>query len=148
MLSYLIQSRRWAAALVLVLWDVVSAWSALLGWAQLFSAMGSVALCLGFAVFLADRFRLTEERRLWDHDLAVQLRMMWRYLQRMRRGDEGHEPLSMEEIETRLTEGFENMIAAKNEEARLETYRLEMAISILGTLRWGFGALAVGAIHG
>lgn len=148
MLKYLLNSGRWLALLMLLGWGVISTLAIVNRWHDIFAAMGSFLLCLGFAVFLTDRFRYSETRRLWDHELETQMRLLWRYLQRLRHGELEQYPISIDEMEAKLGQSFEAMLTAKNREARLETYRLEMSLSILGTLQWGFGKLIVTAVHG
>jgi len=120
------------------------------GWTEIFSAMGALLLCLGFAVFLTERYRATELRRLWDNQVEVQLRFIWRYVRRLRPGHEHFGPPqhSLDEMERILDESFDDLMAAKSAERGLDTYRLEMALSILGTLQWGFGGLIMELLHG
>jgi hypothetical protein len=149
MLRYLMKTSRWVSLLVLLVWAITSTIAFFQPWPQLFSAMGSLLLCLGFAVFLTDRYKFSEERRLWDHEIETQLRMTWRYLQRLRHPDSGPaQPLTIDEMEGKLTDSFEAMIEAKRREVSLETYRLEIMLSIIGTLQWGFGVLFLELVWG
>ncbi|MEM8740608.1 MAG: hypothetical protein AAGE13_03845 [Pseudomonadota bacterium] len=147
MIPFLIANRYYTYAFLFALWAGASIAGLLLNWPQLFPAFGAVALCIGFGVFLTDRFRASEARRLWDSQLETQLRMIWRYIQRMRR-DDARDPLSLDALEGRISESFEGMLASKNAEAVRETYRIEMSFSVIGTLQWGFGEMVVGWLHG
>lgn len=131
-------------------WAGVTAVALLRGWSEVFASMGALLLCLGFAVFLTERYRATELRRLWDNQVEVQLRFIWRYVRRLRPGHQHYGPPqhSLDEMERILEESFEDLMAAKSAERGLETYRIEMALSIVGTLQWGFGGLLMGLFHG
>lgn len=141
---------RVLAILTLVIWASVSGVALVRGWDEAFPAMGALLLCLGFAVFLTDRHRVSETRRLWDSEVEVQLRMMWRYVRRLRHGHERFGPPqhSLDDMERILDDSFEDMMTAKSDERRLETYRIEMALSIAGTLQWGFGGIVIRLLHG
>lgn len=135
---------------MLVGWAGVTLAAMIRDWPELFAAMGAFVLCLGFAVFLSERYRMSELRRLWDNQVEVQLGMLWHYARRLRPGHHhgGPPQHSLDEMERILDESFETLTAAKNAERRLDTYRLEMALSIAGTLQWGFGELVMRALHG
>lgn len=141
---------RALAILILLGWAGVTAAALIHGWPELFSAMGALLLCLGFAVFLTERYRATELRRLWDNQVEVQLRFIWRYVRRLRPGHQQFGPPqhSLDEMERILDESFDDLMAAKSAERGLDTYRVEMVFSIFGTLQWGFGELFIGLIHG
>lgn len=132
---------------MLVIWIVASASALLMGWYNVFPAIGSVALSVGLAIFLTHRFTSQEERRLWDNQEEVQQRMIWRYMQMLRSGRQGNDPHTLDELGERIEQSFESMLASKRNEAKLETYRYEMAYSILGTLQWGLGGMLVDWIH-
>lgn len=133
---------------MLVLWIGTSAIALFNGWADIFPAIGAIALSIGLSIFLTHRFASQEERRLWDNQEEIQQRMIWRYMQMVKSGRQGDDPLSVEQLEERITNSFESMLAAKNTEAKLETYRYEMAHSVLGTLQWGLGGPFVRLIQG
>lgn len=136
---------------LLLLWGTVSILAAVMNWAELFPALGSVALCIGFATFLVDRYQMAEERRLWDHQVEVQIRMIWRYVRRTA-GQPGQakesDPLSLADLESRISDSFDGLLSSKNAEEKQETYRYEMAFSIVGTLQWGFGGMLMSVLHG
>ncbi len=73
--------------------------------------------------------------------------MIWRYMQMVRRGRQGNDPLSLEQLADRIEDSFESMLSSKRAEAELETYRYEMVYSVLGTLQWGLGGMLVDWIH-
>lgn len=148
MFGYLAMTERWIALAVLSMQLMLSTLALGLGWAQLFPALGSVLLCLGFTVFLTDRYRIAETRRLWDSQMETQLRMVWRHQMRIRHGDRKPDPLTLEELEARVSDSFESLLEAKNREEGLETYRLEIVLSVIGTLQWGFGAILMELAHG
>jgi hypothetical protein len=138
-----------AVVAALILWAAGSTLSALSGRGDIFSAMGAFLLSLGFVIFLTERHRTTELRRLWDSQVEVQLRMIWRYVRRLRPGHDraGPPQHSLDEMERILDDSFEDLMAAKNAERRLDGYRIEMALSIAGTLQWGFGEIVIAALH-
>lgn len=148
MFQYLLRSGRPLVFSAVLFWGVFSVLSFLRGWEEVFAGMGAFLLCLGFAVFLTDRYNVSETRRLWDNQVEVQFRMMWRYIRRVRTGHDhpGPPQHTLDEMERILEDSFEDLMEAKSAERRLETYRIEMALSILGTLQWGFGELIVRAI--
>lgn len=147
MLDHLTRTQRYLALVVLAAQIALSGAALLLGWREIFAALGSLLLCLGFTVFLTDRYRIVEVRRLWDSQIETQIRMIWRHQMRVRHGEKTPDPLSIDEIETRVGESFDSMLHAKNHEKKLETYRLEISLSVIGTLQWGFGALLVEFAH-
>ena len=132
---------------MLVVWIVSSVLSLYMGWDRVFPAIGSIALSIGLSIFLTHRFTSQEERRLWDNQEEVQQRMIWRYMQMLRRGRQGDDPLNLEQLAERIERSFESMLASKRAEAGLETYRYEMVYSVLGTLQWGLGGILVDWIH-
>lgn len=133
---------------LILLWIVSSMASLYYGWNEMFPAIGSIALSIGLSIFLTHRFTSQEERRLWDNQEEVQQRMIWRYMQMVKRGRQGNDPLSEEQLEQRLSDSFESMLASKRVEAELETYRYEMLYSVVGTLQWGLGGMLVNWLHG
>ncbi|MEM9013194.1 MAG: hypothetical protein AAGE18_18395 [Pseudomonadota bacterium] len=147
MLRYLLSGQRWRELLAFLVWVAVSLGALGFGWANVFSAMGAFALALGFAIFLTDRFRLAEERRYWDSLVETQMRQTWRYLKRLRREDP-QDPRDLDALEAQIDESFETLLSAKAAEKGLDSYRLEMTFSIVGTLQWGFGAMLVRSLHG
>lgn len=147
MLRYLWETRRFLALGGMIVWGVASTAAAVAGWPHVFAAMGAFALSLGFGVFLTDRYLLSEERRYWDSLTEIQLRQTWRFLKQLRTGEQGDDPHSLEELEAQIEESFESLLDAKAREAGLETYRVEMSFSIVGTLQWGFGAMIVEWLH-
>ena len=132
---------------MLVLWGVSSVTALYMGWDVLFPAIGSIALSIGLSIFLTHRFTTQEERRLWDNQKEVQQRMIWRYMQMVRRGRQGADPLTLDQIGDRIEDSFESMLASKRAKAELETYRYEMVYTVLGTLQWGLGGMLVDWIH-
>ena len=132
---------------MLVLWISASVLSLLMGWDAVFPAIGAVSLSIGLSIFLTHRFTSQEERRLWDNQEEVQQRMIWRYMQMVRSGRQGNDPLTLDELGQRIEQSFESMLASKRNEAKLETYRYEMVYSVLGTLQWGLGGFLVDWIH-
>lgn len=147
MLKTLGRVRRIQALAGFAVWLVISPLSLVLGWPELFSAMGAFALSIGFGVFLTERYALSEERRYWDALVETQLRQTWRYLKQLRSGEQGSDPHDLDELEDQIDESFESLLETKAREGGLDTYRLEMIFSIFGTLQWGFGALLVGLLH-
>lgn len=133
---------------LIFLWVGTSAVALFYGWVEVFPAIGAIALSIGLSIFLTHRYASQEERRLWDNQEEIQQRMIWRYLQMVKRGRQGDDPLNVEQLEERITDSFESMLEAKRTEAKLETYRYEMAYSVLGTLQWGLGGLLVRWLHG
>ena len=129
------------------LWLIASISSAVMGRAQLFGALGSYALCISFVVFLTDRFMAQEARRRWDSQILTQSRMMWRYFSRL---DDASikDPTPMPKLRDQITESFDDLLAAKAEEKAIETYKYELAFSVLGTLQWGFGEMLISYLRG
>jgi len=129
------------------LWLIVSIASVALGYPHLFGALGSFALCISFVVFLTDRFMAQEARRRWDSQILTQSRMMWRYFNRL---DDPvvKDPTPLPVLRDQITENFDDLLAAKAEEKAIETYKYELAFSVLGTLQWGFGEMLIGYLRG
>ena len=132
---------------MLILWLISSVIALYMGWNSVFPAIGSIALSIGLSIFLTHRYTSQEERRLWDNQEEVQQRMIWRYMQMVRRGRQGNDPLSLDQLADRIEDSFESMLSSKRAEAELETYRYEMVYSVLGTLQWGLGGMLVDWIH-
>ncbi len=132
---------------MLILWLASSALALYMGWDSVFPAIGSIALSIGLSIFLTHRYTSQEERRLWDNQEEVQQRMIWRYMQMVRSGRQGNDPLSLDQLGDRIEDSFESMLSSKRAEAELETYRYEMVYSVLGTLQWGLGGMLVDWIH-
>ncbi len=139
--------RKEVMLVMLVLWLGSSVLSLYMGWGSVFPAIGAIALSIGLSIFLTHRYTSQEERRLWDNQKEVQQRMIWRYMQMVRSGRQGSDPLNLEQLAERIEGSFESMIASKSAEAKLETYRYEMVYSVLGTLQWGLGGMLVDWIH-
>lgn len=133
---------------MLVIWIVSSVVAFINNWPEIFSAIGAIALSIGLSIFLTHRYISQEERRLWDNQEEIQQRMIWRYMQMIRLGRQGNDPLSPEQLAERIEGSFESMLESKRSEAKMETYRYEMAYSVLGTLQWGLGGLLVELVHG
>jgi len=131
----------------LVLWLLVSIGSVGYGYAHLFGALGSFALCISFVVFLTDRFMAQEARRRWDSQILTQSRMMWRYFSRLE-DPTVKDPTPLPKLRDQITENFDELLAAKAEEKTIETYKYELAFSVLGTLQWGFGEMLIGYLRG
>jgi len=127
----------------LTLWLLASVVSVITGNAHLFGALGSYALCISFVVFLTDRFMAQEARRRWDSQILTQSRMMWRYL-----SQDINDPTSPSRLRDQITENFDDLLAAKAEEKTIETYKYELAFSVLGTLQWGFGEMLIRYLRG
>ncbi len=127
----------------LACWFLASFVSVYSGHAHFFGALGSYALCISFVVFLTDRFMAQEARRRWDSQILTQSRMMWRYF-----SDDSNDPTSRPTLRDQITENFDNLLAAKADEKKIETYKYELAFSVLGTLQWGFGELLVTYLRG
>jgi len=132
---------------MLILWLLSSVAALYMGWNSVFPAIGSIALSIGLSIFLTHRYTSQEERRLWDNQEEVQQRMIWRYVQMLRRGRQGDDPLSLDQIADRIEDSFESMLTSKRAEAGLETYQYEMVYSVVGTLQWGLGGMLVDWIH-
>ncbi len=147
MVRYLYETRRWFALVGIIVWAVLSLISLALGWPHLFAAMGAFALTVSFVIFLTDRFRIGEERRYWDSLLETQQRLIWNYSKRLRR-DDAAAPRALDDLELQIEESFETLLSAKAAEKSMDSYRMEMGFSILGTLQWGFGAMLVALLHG
>ena len=133
---------------MIILWIGLSIYALALGWREVFPAIGAVALAIGLSIFLTHRRSFQEQQRLWDNQDEIQLRMIWRYLQMQKRGRQDRDPLTLDQLEERISESFESMVEAKREEAKLETYMYEMIYSVIGTLQWGLGAMLVDWVHG
>lgn len=133
---------------MIVIWITLSVVALVNGWQEVFPAIGAVALSIGLSIFLTHRYTSQEERRLWDNQEEIQQRMIWRYTQMVKRGRQGDDPLSEEQLAERITASFESMLEAKRSEAKLETYRYEMVYSVVGTLQWGLGGMLVRWVHG
>ncbi len=131
----------------LILWLLASTWSVVFGHAHLFGALGSFALCISFVVFLTDRFMAQEVRRRWDSQILTQSRMMWRYFSRIE-DPVVKDPTPLPKLRDQITENFDDLLAAKAEEKTIETYKYELAFSVLGTLQWGFGEMLIGYVRG
>ena len=132
---------------MLILWLVSSTIALFMGWHSVFPAIGSIALSIGLSIFLTHRYTSQEERRLWDNQEEVQQRMIWRYMQMVKRGRQGDDPLDLDQLADRIEGSFESMLSSKRAEAELETYRYEMVYSVVGTLQWGLGGMLVEWIH-
>jgi len=132
---------------MLILWTVSSTVALIMGWDSVFPAIGSIALSVGLSIFLTHRYTSQEERRLWDNQEEIQQRMIWRYMQMVRTGRQGDDPLNLEQLADRIEGSFESMLASKRAEAGMETYRYEMVYSVVGTLQWGLGGMLVDWIH-
>ncbi len=128
-------------------WLLASMAAIAFGKAHLFGALGSYALCISFVVFLTDRFMAQEARRRWDSQILTQSRMMWRYFSRIE-DPATQDPTPMSKLRDQITENFGDLLAAKAEEKTIETYKYELAFSVLGTLQWGFGEMAIGYLRG
>ncbi len=133
---------------MIFIWAIASITALYFGWDRMFPAIGAIALSIGLSIFLTHRFSSQEERRLWDNQEEVQQRMIWRYMQMVKRGRQGDDPLDETQLAQRITDSFESMLAAKHREAKLETYRYEMVYSVVGTLQWGLGGMLVEWLHG
>ncbi|MCF6273988.1 MAG: hypothetical protein L3J37_12540 [Rhodobacteraceae bacterium] len=147
MLEHLNLWQRVILFAAMALWAVTSIVSVSLGHARIFAALGSFALCIGFVVFLTDRYLAQEARRHWDSQILTQSRMIWRYMLRLE-DPQITDPTPLPVLRERITENFESLLAAKAEEKKMETYRYEMVFSVLGTLQWGFGELVIGIFKG
>jgi hypothetical protein len=133
--------------LALGLWLLASVAAIGFGNAHLFGALGSYALCISFVVFLTDRFMAQEARRRWDSQILTQSRMMWRYFSR-KSDAKIQDPTPLPVLRDQITENFDELLAAKAEEKAIETYKYELAFSVLGTLQWGFGEMLIGYARG
>jgi len=131
----------------LTLWLLASIVSVVDGHAHLFGALGSFALCISFVVFLTDRFMAQEARRRWDSQILTQSRMMWRYFSRID-DTSVKDPTPLPKLRDQITENFDDLLAAKADEKTIETYKYELAFSVLGTLQWGFGEMLIGYLRG
>lgn len=144
---YILKSGRWIAIAIFAFWAVMSALALWMGWAQLFGAMGSLLLSLAVAVFLTERYEASERRRLWDHDLQGQIRLLAEIANRAHANAGTDDRRPLHELQGDLADSFERMTVAKHCEEGDETWREEMIFSITGTLQWGFGAMLVRLIH-
>lgn len=134
---------------LIVVWVATSVWAMVQGWEEVFPAIGAVALAVGVSIFLTHRYTSQEERRLWDNQEEIQLRMIWRYITQMQRdGRQEGDPLSMDGLARRINQSFESMLKSKHDEAKQETYLYEMIYSVAGTLQWGLGRMLVEWVHG
>ena len=147
MLEHFSQWQRITLYIALSLWLLLSATSVVFGHAHLFGALGSFALCISFVVFLTDRFMAQEARRRWDSQILTQSRMMWRYFSRIE-DQSAKDPTPLPTLRDQITENFDDLLAAKAEEKTIETYKYELAFSVLGTLQWGFGEMLIGYLRG
>ena len=128
-------------------WLIASLLSVIYGSADVFGALGSFALCISFVVFLTDRFMAQEARRRWDSQILTQSRMMWRYFSRVE-DSAVKDPTPLPKLRDQITENFGDLLAAKAEEKAVETYKYELAFSVIATLQWGFGAILIGFLRG
>ena len=147
MLEHFGRWHRITLFVVLGVWLSASIASAAIGYTQLFGALGSFALCISFVVFITDRFMAQEARRRWDSQILTQSRMMWRYFGR-NEGERAHDPTSRPKLRDQITENFDDLLAAKADEKAAETYKYELAFSVIGTLQWGFGEMLIGLLRG
>ena len=147
MLEHFTLWQRFVLYASLLFWAVASLSSVSLGHAHLFGALGSFALCISFVVFLTDRYMAQEARRRWDSQIMTQTRMIWRYYSRTENPAQV-DPTPLPVLKDQITGNFEELLAAKAEEKSWETYRYELAFSVVGTLQWGFGELFVGLVRG
>ncbi len=131
----------------LTLWLLASIGSVVEGHAGLFGALGSFALCISFVVFLTDRFMAQEARRRWDSQILTQSRMMWRYFSRLDDAS-AKDPTPLPKLRDQITQNFDDLLAAKADEKTIETYKYELAFSVLGTLQWGFGEMLITYLRG
>ncbi len=147
MLEHFSKWQRITLYAALGFWLIASLVSISYGSAYIFGALGSFALCISFVVFLTDRFMVQEARRRWDSQILTQSRMMWRYFSRVE--DNGvKDPTPMPKLRDQITENFDDLLAAKAEEKAVETYKYELAFSVVGTLQWGFGEILIGFLRG
>lgn len=144
---FILQSGRTLAIGIFWVWALVSVLSLALGWAEIFAAMGSLLLSLAVAVFLTERYRANERRRLWDHDLQAQLGLLAEIANRAHGNAAPSTREPLHDIQQDLHDSVERMTVAKAREQDDETWRDEVFLSITGTLQWGFGALLVDLIH-
>ena len=147
MLEHFSRWHRITLYVALAFWLIASIVSIAIGYSNLFGALGSFALCISFVVFLTDRFMVQESRRRWDSQILTQSRMMWRYFGRYEDGN-GKDPTPMPKLRDQITENFDDLLAAKAEEKTVETYKYELAFSVIGTLQWGFGEMLIGLLRG
>ncbi|MBL1437679.1 MAG: hypothetical protein COB08_015930 [Rhodobacteraceae bacterium] len=147
MLEHFSKWQRITLYAALSLWLIASVASVVLGYSHLFGALGSFALCISFVVFLTDRFMAQEARRRWDSQILTQSRMMWRYFSRIEDAAI-KDPTPMPKLRDQITNNFDDLLAAKAEEKAIETYKYELAFSVLGTLQWGFGKMLIELIRG
>jgi len=128
-------------------WLVASLASVATHKAAIFGSLGSFALCISFVVFLTDRFMVQEARRRWDSQILTQSRMMWRYFSRVE-DNAINDPTSLPKLRSQITENFDDLLAAKADEKTVETYKYELAFSVMGTLQWGFGEILIRFMQG
>ncbi len=142
MLKHLTFGKRLVVYASLFIWAAGSLWAGFGNHADLFAAFGSFALCISFGVFLTDRFATQEARRRWDSQILTQTRMMWRYQQH-----QPDDPTPRATLHDQITQSFDDLLAAKAAESKLETYRYELVFSVVATLQWGFGHLLLTLLH-
>jgi len=147
MLEHFSKWQRIILYTALSFWLIASLVSVVFGSAHIFSALGSFALCISFVVFLTDRFMAQEARRRWDSQILTQSRMMWRYISRVE-DSAVKDPTPLPKLRSQITENFDDLLAAKAEEKAVETYKYELAFSVIATLQWGFGAMLIGFLRG
>ncbi len=147
MLEHFSKWQRIILTIALAFWLIASLSSIALVHSRLFGALGSFALCISFVVFLTDRFMAQEARRRWDSQILTQSRMMWRYSSRLE-DSAIKDPTSLPKLRTQISESFDDLLAAKAEEKAIETYKYELAFSVLGTLQWGFGEILIDLLRG
>lgn len=148
MLTNLPISKRRIIIAALLVWATVSVWAMATGRADIFAAMGSFSLCISFAVFLTDRYVTQESRRHWDSEILTQSRMMWRYYQDIEHGQAINDPTPLVKLRDQVSSNFDDLLAAKAAERRLEHFRLELFFTAMGTLQWGFGGMFMKLIYG
>ncbi len=147
MLEHFSKWHRIALYGAILLWFILSVTSVILGHAHLFGALGSYALCISFFVFITDRFMAQEARRHWDSQILTQSRMMWRYFGRIEDATT-KDPTPLPKLRDQISHNFDDLLGAKAGEKVKETYKYELAFSVLGTLQWGFGEMLIGYVRG
>jgi len=147
MLEHFSKWQRITLHVALGFWLIASFSSIVMGYPHVFGALGSYALCISFVVFLTDRFMAQEARRRWDSQILTQSRMMWRYFSRIE-DSAVKDPTPMPTLRDQITENFDDLLAAKAEEKTVETYKYELAFSVVGTLQWGFGEILIRFLQG
>lgn len=144
---FILQRGRALAVGIFCFWALMSAASLVLGWAQIFGAMGSLLLSLALAVFLTEGYRANERRRLWDHGLQAQLGLLSEIIDRAHGNVAPKREEPLHELQEEFRDSLERMKGAKAKEEDDDTWRDEMIFSITGTIQWGFGSLFVDLIH-